>query len=327
MLKLFISKSKVMDEKETVILAILNGLQCNKYDRLFASITEIAYILTGRWIDTRNKDRRLYNNLKSGLESLANRKLITILDQNGDNYVISNDGLEVDTEKEKFAVVELWEMQKIFSEANKPFNVFLFFVNLVETINNTTKEWHMSQEDMAAQWGYGKETVNSYLEQLEKMELIYVYRYKKRKADGTYHKLNNSYGRYADKESVVEAARKYADTVECEDFFERIDRRGIKLRYNAFCNNAKKYQNNPDAIAELYKECQSYNKSLEYRPIEEICDGEWKKVEGLDLSVFPDDIVNDETGDWGELDSIENNLTVAEMIDMSILSDNILFDK
>lgn len=199
MLKLFISKSGncELNEQERTVLAVLNGLQCNKHDYLFTSLTEIAYTITGRWINIRNKDRRLYENIRKGIQSLADRGIITVLDQNGDNYVISNDGLQADTENGTFIVVELWEMQKIFSQANKPFDVFTFFVNLVGTINNTTKEWHMSQDDMASNWKCSKRTVNSYLEQLEEMQLIYVYRHNKRKSDGTYHKLNNSYGRYS----------------------------------------------------------------------------------------------------------------------------------
>lgn len=86
------------------------------------------------------------------------------------------------------------------------------------------------------------------------MHLIYIYRHKKRRADGTYHKLNNSYGRYADKDSVIKAAQEYSNTVECEDILTKIDRRATKLRYNAFCDGAKKYQDNPDAVVALYKE-------------------------------------------------------------------------
>lgn len=160
MLKLFISKSRDLDEKEATVLMVLNGLYCNKHDYLFTSVIEIAHTLTNRIIDIRNKDRRMYNNIKAGLKSLAEKEIITILNQAGDNYIISNEGLEVDTEKDKFVVVELWELQKIFLEANKPFKVFDFFINLVGTINNITKEWHMSQDEMVMYWGYGKETIN-----------------------------------------------------------------------------------------------------------------------------------------------------------------------
>ena len=164
-------------------------------------------------------------------------------------------------------------MQKIFSETSKPFNVFVFFVNLIGTINNKTKEWHMSQDDMASLWGASKRTVNDYLEQLEKMKLIYVYRHKKRRSNGTYYKLNNSYGRYCYKDAVIAEALKYSDAVECEDFVEKLDRRAIKLRYNAYCEGAKKY-NDPAAVIALYRECLAYNKSLKYKPVEGCYDGE-----------------------------------------------------
>ena len=315
MLKLFISKSIELNEKELTILAILNGLFSNKHEYLTISISGIAYNLTKRWIDIRNKDRRLYENIKSGIKSLADRKIITILDQNGDNYIISNEGLEVNTGKEKFTIVELWEMQKIFSESNKPFNVFLFFVNLVGTINNKTKEWHMSQDEMASLWGASKRTINDYLEQLENMKLIYVYRHKKRRKDGTYYKLNNSYGRYCDKDAVMAEAQKYADIVECEDFCERLDRRAIKLRYNAYCNDAKKYRNDRDAEIDLCRDCEAYNKSLKYKPVEGCYDGEYKQGEPLDLSVFPDEVRNQVDDNWGEV----IDFSVEEILDMPVM--------
>ena len=321
MLKLFISKSIALNEKELTILAILNGLSSNKHDYLTISISGIAYNLTKRWIDFRNKDRRLFENIKSGIQSLAKRKIITILDQNGENYIISNEGLKVDSNKEKFTIVELWEMQKIFSQSNKPFNVFLFYVNIISTINNKTKEWHMSQDDMAALWGASKRTINDYLEQLEKMQLIYVYRHKKRRANGTYYKLNNSYGRYCDKDAIIAEAQKYSDTVECEDFFEKLDRRAIKLRYNAYCGGTKKYINNFDAEVDLCRQCIAYNKSLKYKPVEGVYEGEYKQGELLDLSVFPDEVRNEADDNWGEPNSMEKDYTIEEILDMPTKTD------
>lgn len=214
-------------------------------------------------------------------------------------------------------MVEIWEMQKIFSESNKPFNVFTFFVNLVGTINNTTKEWHMSQDEMAAQWSCSKRTVNDYLEQLEKMQLIYVYRHKKRRTNGTYYKLNNSYGRYCDKDAIIAEAQKYAGTVECEDVFEKIDRRAIKLRYNAYCNGAKKYKNNRNAEIDLCRECAAYNKSLKSKPVEGCYDGEWKQGELLDLSIFPNEVRNQVDDNWGEV----IDFSVEEMLNMPVMGE------
>ena len=305
MLKIFINKDTFYDEKELTIIAVLNGLYRSTTEYLVTSIQEMGYILLGRWIDTRNKDRRFYNNLREGIESLSDRNLITILDQNGDNYVISNEGLTIDTEKVYFAVIELWEMQKIFRNATKPFNIFQFFVRIIGTINNTTKEWHMSQDEMTECWQYGKGTVNKYLTELESLELIYVYRHKRRKADGTYHKLNNSYGRFADKKEIIMAAGKYADSVECADFYESLDRRSIKLRYNAFCNSSKKYED-MEEVKKLYADCLKYNKSIKLNPVSGTYDGEYKEGGELDLSVFPKLEIDCEFKDvWGEPNSLE----------------------
>ena len=325
-MKLFLNPKIMTNDKETALLAILNGMYSNKHEYLITSVSLIGYAITGKFLKSSNRrERTIIEGIKSAMKSLADKGIIEVVDQNKDDYVLSKKGLEVDTKKEKFIVIDLYEMQKIFSEANKPFNVFSFFCCLLMTINNTTKEWHMSQDDMVSNWKYGKETVNSYLELLEEMQLIYVYRHNKRKADGTYHKLNNSYGRYKDKELVIKAAQDYAKSVECEDVYEKIDRRSIKLRYNAFCNGAKKYNCNSAAVWDLYKECQLYNKSLKSKPIEKIHDGEWKEGEPLDLTVFPDDIIDSyngkstddqwgelepSTGDWGEPDSMERDFSV-----------------
>lgn len=322
MLKLFIGKSKDLDEKEIVVLAALNGMYSVRWGQMVTSIDCIGYLITGRFLKTAIKrDRTMIESIRAGIQSLAERKIIKILDQSGDNYAISSEGLKVDSDKEKFIIVELWEMQKIFSESNKPFNVFVFFANLIGTINNKTKEWHMPQDDMASLWGASKRTVNDYLEQLEKMQLIYVYRHKKRRANGTYQKLNNSYGRYCDKEAVIAEAQKYSDTVECKDFVEKLDRRAIKLRYNAYCDGAKKY-NNPAAVIALYRECLAYNKSLKYKPVEGYYDGEYRG-ELLDLSVFPDEVRNESDDNWGEPVSMEHDFSVEEMLGMPVISDEI----
>lgn len=329
MLKLFISKSGnyELNEQEITVLAILNGLAEKKHDVLLTSVSIMGYVACGRFLNkAEKKDRTLCDNIRMGIQSLADKGIIKIINQSGENYVFSNDGLEVDTEKEKFIVVELWELQKIFSESNKPFNVFAFFVDLVGTINNKTKEWHMSQDEIATNCRCSKRTVNSYLEQLEAMHLIYVYRHKKRRADGTYHKLNNSYGRYADKDSVIKAAQEYANTVECEDEFKKIDRRSIKLRYNAFCNGSKKYIDAPAALRDLYRECLQYNKSLKIKPIEGLYDGEWKQGEKLDLSVFPESIKSqayqyENSDQWGESDPLEHDFTVEEILDLPATSE------
>lgn len=301
------------------VMAALNGLYSNKQEWLITSISSIGYFLFGKFLDRAiKKDRSIAEKIKTGIQSLEKRKIISVTEQNGDNYVFEKDGLEINTEKATFVVIELWEVQQIFSAAKKPFDVFSFFVKLVGTINNTTKEWHMSQDEMAVQWGCSKRTVNDYLKQLSEMKLIYVYRPHKRRTDGTFHKINNSYGRYADASMVIQEAQKYIATVECEDIYEKIDRRSIKLRYNAFCDGAKKYQNNIDAVRSLIEECRLYNKSLDYKPM----DADASDGGKLDLSVFENyisDFADPEVSDdqWVDFDSMDEGC-IEEIFDIFV---------
>ena len=301
-MNLFISKHIDLSDKEAVIIAILNGLYSNKNENLYVSTNLLGYAITGRFLNVKNqKDRTIVNGIKEGLTSLIDREIIEVIDCNNNDYILSSKGLTVNTEKEKFVVVEQWEMQRIFEMGNKPFSIFDFFATIVGTINNTTKEWHMSQDTMVEVFGGSKRTINDYLQQLEEMQLLYVFRPKKRRTDGTFQNVNNSYGRYADKEKVMLSAMAYVETIECEDTYSKIDRRAIKLRYNAYCNGAKKYENNPELVESLIQECIEYNKSLEFKPIEGGYDGEFKQGTTLYMSVFSHISEKEKDEDiWGE---------------------------
>ena len=300
-MNLFLSKNIDLNDKETVVMTILNGLYSNKNENLYTSTNLLGYAITGRFLNVKNnKDRTIINGIKEGIDSLVERKIIEVVDCDRDNYILSSKGLSVNTEKENFVIIEQWEIQRIFEDGNKPFCIFNFFATIVGTINNKTKEWHMSQDSMVEIFGGSKTTVNSYLRQLEEMKLLYVYRPNKRRSDGTFKNVNNSYGRYADRDKVISSALEYIGTIECEDINSKIDRRAIKLRYNAYCNGAKKYQNNPDLIKSLIKECIDYNKSLKFKPIEGGYDGEYKQGEPLDLSVFPNTTIEETMDVWGK---------------------------
>ena len=305
-MKLFLIKNTEMNDKELALLAILNGMYCSKHDnKLTTSVSLIGYNMTGRFMNKSEKrDRTILENIRDGIRSLSYNGIIEILDNCGDEYVFSNKGLEVDTNKEFFVVVDQEEMQTIFSNANKPFNVFGFFTKIVGTINNVKKSYHMSQDQMVSSWGYGKETVVSYPNQLEEMKLLYVHRPKKRYKDGSFQNLNNSYGRYADRKLVIEEASNYMADKDLEDISHNMDRTAIKLRYNAYCKGAKKYQNNPELVEHLRKECIAYNKSLAKNPIEVLGeDGNYKNRSPLDMSVFPNfttTSVEEDEDIWGD---------------------------
>lgn len=301
------------------VIAVLNYLQCSKHQYVSTSIIEIGFHLTGRWLDIRGKDRRLYEGIREGLQLLIKNNIVKVFSQNGDYYVLYDENLSVDPVNEKFVVIYSNEMQKIFQESNKPFAVFRFFVLLMGTLNVKTKEWHMSQDGMAVNWEYSKSTVNGYFTQLEDMKLVYVYRHNKRRTDGTYRKINNSYGRYEDKEKIISEAESYAELIATEEDFKELDRRSIKMRYNSFRKGGKKYENNLPLIIELYSDCVLYNKSLEKNPIDVKGGEHLEPRQELDLSVFNKYLHVD--ADFQNGNTIEETYTIEGMLDFSIASD------
>ena len=319
MFKIFITKKYTFSEKEMAVIAVLNYLQCSKHQYVSTSIIEIGFHLTGRWLDIRGKDRRLYEGIREGLQLLIKNNIVKVFSQNGDYYVLYDENLSVDPVNEKFVVIYSNEMQKIFQESNKPFAVFRFFVLLMGTLNVKTKEWHMSQDGMAVNWEYSKSTVNGYFTQLEDMKLVYVYRHNKRRTDGTYRKINNSYGRYEDKEKIISEAESYAELIATEEDFKELDRRSIKMRYNSFRKGGKKYENNLPLIIELYSDCVLYNKSLEKNPIDVKGGEHLEPRQELDLSVFNKYLHVD--ADFQNGNTIEKTYTIEEMLDFSIASD------
>lgn len=295
----FVSKDLNLNSCELAVMLVLNYLQTDKHDFIYTDVNQIGYVLTGRLINLRNKDKSLVNNrdrtisknIKKGLESLIKHKHIKMIEQNNSTYVISNKDskIKVDSKEGNFITIELWELQAIFRNNEKdkdisnPFILLMFFINLIGTINNNTKEWHMSQDDMVASFGGSKSTINEYLRQLEKLQLIYVYRPNKRRSDGTFHNINNSYGRYADKDKIISAAKSYIENIECEDIKSKLDRRSISLRYNAFVNGSKKYKDNQELVLQLFYDCIKYNESLKNNPIS---NRDFSLKDGLDLSEF-----------------------------------------
>lgn len=319
MFKIFITKKYTFSEKEMAVIAVLNYLQCSKHQYVSTSIIEIGFHLTGRWLDIRGKDRRLYEGIREGLQLLIKNNIVKVFSQNGDYYVLYDENLSVDPVNEKFVVIYSNEMQKIFQESNKPFAVFRFFVLLMGTLNVKTKEWHMSQDGMAVNCEYSKSTVNGYFTQLEDMKLVYVYRHNKRRTDGTYRKINNSYGRYEDKEKIISEAESYAELIATEEDFKELDRRSIKMRYNSFRKGGKKYENNLPLIIELYSDCVLYNKSLEKNPIDVKGGEHLEPRQELDLSVFNKYLHVD--ADFQNGNTIEETYTIEGMLDFSIASD------
>ena len=321
--------------EEIAVFLILNYLQNDKNENLFISVDAIGYFLTGKFIDSQI-DKNLIKGIKKGFEGLKKEEDVSILDQNRNNYIINSKSCRVDTKKNNFIIVHLWEIQKIFSSLGAyGFNVLRFFVNIIGTINGNSKSWHMTQDDMVLSWGFSKNTVNEYLCKLEELKLLYTFRSKARKADETFHRVGNVYGRYYDKELVIQEGIHYLSTVPNHPIKPfHFNRTSVKLKYNNFLHGSKKYKS-LEEVEKLYKECIRYNESFKDFPNDNIdyLDLSVFKEYGFDIPIYENKksnknkIIDD---DWGEPNSMEtqdNNFSIEEILNMPIESDLVSEDK
>ena len=316
--------------EEIAVFLILNYLQNDKNENLFISVESIGYFLAGRFIDSQI-DKNLIKGIKKGFKGLKKEEDVSILDQNRNNYIINSKSCRVDTKKNNFIIVHLWEIQKIFTSLGAyGFNVLRFFVNIIGTINGNSKSWHMRQDDMALNWGFSKNTVNEYLCKLEELGLLYTFRPKARKADETFHRVGNVYGRYCDKDLVRQEGIQYLSTIPnrpIKNYF--IDRTSIKLRYNHFVNGSKKY-NDRKEVDKLRKDCIRYNDSFKDFPNDNIdyLDLSVFKEYGFDIPIYGSKKSNKNkitSDDWGGSNSMEKlsdgDYSLEDIVDMPVESD------
>ena len=104
-----------------------------------------------------------------------------------------------------------------------------------------------------------------------------------------------------------------------EEDFAELDRRSIKMRYNAFCKGGKKYENNISLITVLYSDCVLYNKSLEKNPIDVKGGEHLEPRQELDLSVFNKYLHVEANSTNGNV--VEKTYTIEEILNMPIASD------
>ena len=178
-LKMFFEKNDNLNESENIILALLRTLYTEKFDNVFVlSLETLSYYITNRFMNCRNsKDRTIINYIKNAIMSLYKKEVIDIIDQSGNNFVLTNKGLKLSEIKLDDAIdVNLSDISTIFTNVNKPFDITQFYINLKGLMKDG--KCQISQDEIVNRWNYSKATVNSYIKQLEDISLFAVNRVK-----------------------------------------------------------------------------------------------------------------------------------------------------
>lgn len=256
---------------------IINNLNLSKYDiatyvairsiyhsnqkEFYISTDMLAYTLFGCNIPT-----RALGQIKKSITNLAQLGLFEIiktLNQSAGSYVIKDKLLNVDTTRaiitgEYFTVISFDEMRMIMTLPckNNKFALLRFFINVVGTFDRgygiyedmdakTNFVGYMTQEYIGKLSGINVGVVEDYFQILEDVYLLYVYRHTGvRCVNGQFQSLANHYGRYKDKEDIIQFALAYEKSIGVKSAKQNSNanhKRAIMAKYKYILSDPNKY--------------------------------------------------------------------------------------
>ena len=240
------------------------------------NISVINKVLYNTFEMTAKKKRDLKETIKYFIEE----NIIEVIDTDSENYEIKNTFL-VNSKEGNFTIITLDELRKISEiKVGKKDTLVNYYLKLLSTINNKTKVGYWTIEDLGEDVNISTRTVKDYNKILEDAELIYIKRFNKTKVvNGKTQRLNNIYGRFADKYAIDKYAKdriSNLDRIEASNKLNANESKSISKQYNDFVNGT--YTGD---VSSLYDKCKLYNKA--------------KPDKEKDLSVFDIDIDNEPT--------------------------------
>jgi len=259
----------------------LNLNTANMKESLITCITleTMIYSLFGE-LQPEGITKYFKSDLISGLESLIEKGIIELKDKSKTGYILELRNLYINKGDIYYCTTED-EIYKILCIKTKErFSFFHYAQKVFSTVWNGAeyKFGCTSIDEMADDIGITSVTAISYNELLENNQIIYIERnkYANRHEDGTIRNQANTYGRYEDKELVIQASKNFGGRV--YDRTKKLDsstKKSIRAFYNSYCNDTYK-----GSVKRLYEDTLRYN------------DDDTIKRENrqLDLSVFPIDI-------------------------------------
>lgn len=264
-MKTYLSKDQMMyaenEEEATAYVALKmmfdNMLTKDKDEvEISFNLKQLYYQLSGTY-DIGRYDKP---KLAKGIKGLISADVLKLIDTDGkDEYTVDAVGLNIDTSREVYTMMDREEIRNIFNITCKNhFNLLRFAIGLFGTINSYNKCGWTSFNTMPQVTNVSERTCEDYFKLLEENNIIYVCHSKqaKRDSNGQIKNLSNVYGRPSDKESIDSYYEQKANN-EGYDFTKNIDsiKRGLITRkYNKFVNN----NFNGDVI-ELIRDVLAYN--------------------------------------------------------------------
>ncbi len=321
------------------------------------SVNRMAYVLIG----SQEKYEKVFlDSLQRGIYELQLANVIRVLQdfstKTSNEYLLGFSNMYLDTEEEQFVTILTEEVHKILNGNDimkKKISMLKYFVAIVSTFNWSKsmgklqgKIGTMSMEYIAAQAGISSRTCIRYNEILFETKLIYIYKSNDKVRDGDkLRQIKNCYSRYTDKEICEEYASNYENwygvqhkIVLTQKNKEQADNnRRLAAIYNRICDGYGETYNET-TIREVYKYVVNKNRMIQKEidakySQEYLTDSDKRWIAKLkeqlrDGSVFGQfgfltSSSNESDDNWGEPNTMENDFTIEEMLDMPVMDDEI----
>lgn len=261
MKKLFLNNSIIkdlsLDNYDIAVYVALRNLYDAQMDLQVITFNMTAYTLHGN----KNYTKYTVNHLKTACGKLESVGLIKKIDSYSTNEFIidmSNLRFEQNTKKGIFyTVVTLEEVHRIMNIDTKKdnFAILRYFIILISSIchdkgtydhsigcNEHTDFVGFMTLDTLAEWcGTIKAHIIEYNSILEAEKMVYIYRHNQNKKDkqtGQIMSFSNHYGRYEDKEWIIQFANEYVATYNLKEreTLVKAEKSKVNKRYAAIYN-------------------------------------------------------------------------------------------
>lgn len=364
-----------LDNYDIAVYVALRSLYDTQMDSQVISFNMIAYTLYGN----RSYTRYTISHLKAAFEKLESVGFVKkIASFSTTEFIVDLSSLHFEQNTGKgifYTVITLDEVHRIMNIDTKKdnFAILRYFIILISSICHDKGTYNHSSGydaytdfvgfmtlDILANWcGTTKARIIEYSSILEAEKIIYIYRHKQNRKDketGQIMSFSNHYGRYKDKDWIIQFANEYVATFnlkETETLVKaeksRVNKRYAAI-YNLLARDFNKYIGNFSDVEliETYKYIHSKNACNEkkLREAEEgtaAYDDIIGKIKNEDL--FDDipcvvdyvnklvekkrniekkkhNLVNAVSDDnWGESVSMEHDFSIEEILDMPVEGD------
>jgi len=261
MKKLFLNNTVIKDaslsDYEIAVYAALRSLYVPQKELQDVTYNSIAFEL----YNNVRISRRCMNHIKSALDSLIERGLIKKVDEfSTTEFIIDMSSLHFEQNTEKgifYTVITLGEVHRIMNIDTKKdnFAILRYFIILISSICHDKGTYDHSAGcdahtdfvgfmtlDTLADWcGTTKARIIEYNSILEAEKIIYIYRHNQNRKDketGQIMSFSNHYGRYRDKQWIIQFANEYVATFNLKETetLVKAEKSKINKRYAAIYN-------------------------------------------------------------------------------------------